>query len=394
MVLEPFEPVQSQPDTPLRILHCFRAPVGGLFRHVCDLAREQVAMGHKVGLICDATTGGSAAEGRLGPLQAEFTLGVHRVPMGRQPGISDLKALNQIVRYAKLLGAEVLHGHGAKGGAYARFAAQLLRRKNGHIAAFYTPHGGTLHYAPDSLEGRLFFAVERHLETSTAAIFFESAYAMRTYEEKIGSPRCPHLVVLNGLQPSEFNPISPAGDATDFVFIGELRSLKGVDVLIEAIGAVEGATLTIVGDGPDRSAFAAFAKKRAPNRITFRDAEPARQAFPRGRCLVVPSRAESLPYIVLEAAAAAVPIIATDVGGIPEILPKNMLVPADDAGALTESLQRFLEDEKEAKARAAMLVETIKDHFPVEKMASTITRTYSECTPFIASNARLARKRR
>jgi hypothetical protein len=46
----------------MRILHCLRAPVGGLFRHVTDLARQQVADGHQVGIIADSTTGGSAAE--------------------------------------------------------------------------------------------------------------------------------------------------------------------------------------------------------------------------------------------------------------------------------------------------------------------------------------------
>src|SRR5262245_61233714 len=54
----------------LRILHVLRAPVGGLFRHVCDLAEEQTKMGHQVGVICDAGTGGEQAEAaleRLGP---------------------------------------------------------------------------------------------------------------------------------------------------------------------------------------------------------------------------------------------------------------------------------------------------------------------------------------
>jgi hypothetical protein len=54
--------------TPLNILHVFRAPVGGLFRHVLDLAREQIARGHRVGLIADSTTGGARAEAVLGEL--------------------------------------------------------------------------------------------------------------------------------------------------------------------------------------------------------------------------------------------------------------------------------------------------------------------------------------
>ena len=50
--------------TPLRIVHVFRAPVGGLFRHVVDLATAQTAVGHKVGIVCDASTGGTY-EGKI-----------------------------------------------------------------------------------------------------------------------------------------------------------------------------------------------------------------------------------------------------------------------------------------------------------------------------------------
>ena len=51
---------------PLNILHVFRAPVGGLFRHVLDLSREQIARGHRVGLIADLRTGGRAPMTRCG----------------------------------------------------------------------------------------------------------------------------------------------------------------------------------------------------------------------------------------------------------------------------------------------------------------------------------------
>ena len=54
--------------TPLNILHVFRAPVGGLFRHVLDLAHEQIARGHRVGLIADSNTGGARADEVLGEL--------------------------------------------------------------------------------------------------------------------------------------------------------------------------------------------------------------------------------------------------------------------------------------------------------------------------------------
>ena len=67
---------------------------------------------------------------------------------------------------------------------------------------------------------------------------------------------------------------------------------------------------------------------------------PARQAFALGRIMVVPSRAESFPYIVLEAAAAGKSLIATGVGGIPDMFGPlaERLIPPDDCGALERAL--------------------------------------------------------
>src|SRR5690606_30031512 len=101
-------------------LHVFRAPVGGLFRHVCDLALEQTARGHAVGLIADRTTGGENAERALATLGRKLGLGVSRIPMSRHAGWSDVAAVRYVATHAKQLNVAVVHGHGAKGGAFAR----------------------------------------------------------------------------------------------------------------------------------------------------------------------------------------------------------------------------------------------------------------------------------
>ncbi len=83
-------------------------------------------------------------------------------------------------------------------------------------------------------------------------------------------------------------------------------------------------------------------------------AMPARQAQTLGRIMVVPSRAESLPYVVLEAAAAGMPMITTQVGGIPEIYGPltDTLVPPEDAGALAKAIARAI-DQPDATADIA-----------------------------------------
>src|SRR5579871_2835392 len=125
--------------TMLRILHVLRAPVGGLFRHVVDLASGQAARGHQVGLIADASTGGAQAEAVLADLSKSLPLGLSRVPMSRGIGFSDLAAVAHVGARIAAVRPDVVHGHGAKGGAYARLA-------RGRAVRAYTPHGGSLHY--------------------------------------------------------------------------------------------------------------------------------------------------------------------------------------------------------------------------------------------------------
>ena len=214
-------------------------------------------------------------------------------------------------------GADVLHGHGAKGGAYARLTGRGAIR-------VYTPHGGSLHYGRASA-GR---AALPHARTGADGAHRtvpvrERATAATRSPPKSARRRSLVRVVHNGVTQAEFADIAPQPDATDVVFIGELRHLKGVDVLIDALAilARDGRTsATIIGAGPDAEQFRAQAERLGlGSSIRFLGAMPARDGFSRGRVMVAPSRAESLPYIVLEAAAAAVPLITTNVGGIPEV---------------------------------------------------------------------------
>ena len=110
----------SYAPTSLKIVHMLRAPLGGLFRHVVDVARGQVERGHRVGLIVDSTTGGANAEATLAELAPRLALGIQRVPITRELNPRDLRALRSISKRISALAPNVLHGHGAKGAALAR----------------------------------------------------------------------------------------------------------------------------------------------------------------------------------------------------------------------------------------------------------------------------------
>jgi glycosyltransferase involved in cell wall biosynthesis len=368
--------------TKLRILHCLRAPVGGLFRHVRDLAARQARQGHAVGVLCDATAQDRLTEVRLDALSEHLELGLHKTPMARNIGLSDLSATRTTHNLARAMQIDILHGHGAKGGAYARLAARRMRANGLAPRAIYTPHGGSLHYSPASLPGFIFMALERRLLRQTDAIVFESAFARSRFIERVGKPSCLTPVIHNGLEDSEFAPIAPRPDATDFVFVGELRELKGVRTLLQAlerINRTRETSATIVGDGPDREAFESLSGELGlETRVTFTGAMPAPEAFELGRCLVMPSHAESLPYVVLEAAAAAVPLIATEVGGIPEIVAgtDTPLIPPGDAETLADAMAAALAEPKSLNDRATRLRTSLAERFSAGGMAEAIEDAY------------------
>jgi glycosyltransferase involved in cell wall biosynthesis len=365
---------------PLNILHVLRAPVGGLFRHVVDLAREQAVRGHRVGMIADSSTGNARSGEILGELAPSLAFGLTRVPMRRQPGPGDAAVLAHVMRRMAQAQADVVHGHGAKGGAFARLAF-----KGRGAVRVYTPHGGSLLFDNDTLAGRIYLTTEKLLMRRGDLFLFESGFAAETFERKIGRPRSLVRIVHNGVTPAEFEPVAAAPDATDLLFMGEMRMLKGIDVLIDAIALIRRdgreVTATLVGDGADSKAFHAQVERLGlGGLVRFRTAMPARAAQALGRIMVVPSRLESLPYVVLETAAAGKPLVATRVGGIPEIFGPlaEDLVPPDDAPSLAKAILRVLDRPDWAAGAAETLRGRVAASFSLQSMTDGVLTAYRE----------------
>ncbi|MGQ0456782.1 MAG: glycosyltransferase family 4 protein [Hyphomicrobium sp.] len=368
---------------PMRILHCLRAPVGGLFRHVIDLASRQAELGHAVGILADSNAGDSLTGPRLDAIAPLMRLGVVRIPIPRQPGIGDLSAARSVAAHARRLGVDVLHGHGAKGGAYARLASVPLRFTNVRPKVFYTPHGGSLNMTSGPLASRMLLGVERRLEPLSDGLIFESQFAANAYAARVGRAHVPIRVIHNGLAPADFDLAAADASATDLLFIGELRDIKGVDVLIDAIADVNrdrSVTATIVGAGPDGATL----QKKVNDaglavHIRFLGALPARTAFRHGRIVVVPSLKESFPYVVLEAAAAGLPLIATNVGGIPEILAGSdtPMIEAGSRAALSVAIRQALADPERARERALRLRHRVSQALTVDAMTASVLDFYA-----------------
>ena len=370
---------------PLRILHVLRAPVGGLFRHVLDVARGQLSRGHSVGLVADSFTGGAAADLLLGELEPRLGLELLRLPMHRNPAASDAGLIWRIARHIGRLEPDVVHGHGSKGGLYARMSS--IVPGGGGPLRVYTPHGGSLNYKPGTTTSLVFMQAERLMASRTHLFLFESTFVADRYRRSVGEPSGSWRVVHNGIAPAEFVPVETAPSAADIVYVGELRTAKGIDTLLAAMARASQTmngriTAILAGSGPDEAYLVDLARRLGlSDCVTFAGLVPARQAFGLGRLLVVPSRAESLPYVVLEAAGARIPIIATKVGGIPEIFGPycdRLLAPDDVPGLAARIAADLSLPEVQRAADAMCLAKSVEARFSLDGMVDAVVDAYRD----------------
>ena len=364
----------------LRIVHCFRSPVGGIFRHVRDLVTAQAAAGHEVGIICDSSTGGALEERYFEEIGGALSLGVARLPIKRHIGPGDIAAGWRTYRLIKALRPDVLHGHGAKGGALARTFGSLLRVQRYRVARLYSPHGGVLHYDPATLKGKALFSMERLLTRFSDHVLFVSDHERRTFFEKVGRPKTPTSMVHNGLNEAEFVPVAAAPDAADLLYVGMMRDLKGPDIFIDALAEASrqlGRPLSavMVGDGDDLPSDQAQAAALGLA-VRFLPPMPAREAFALGRVIVVPSRAEAMPYIVLVALAAGKTMISSAVGGIPEIFaPASPALVEPAVESVAAAMAAAMRDEG---AFAALMPprDELRTRFGADMIAENVEKAY------------------
>jgi glycosyltransferase involved in cell wall biosynthesis len=361
----------------MRILHVFRAPVGGLFRHVRDLARGQSELGHDVGMLCDSTTGGGVADALLNAALPHCSLGIKRIEISRLPGLGDVSATLKTKAHGRDIGADIIHCHGAKGGLYGRLAARALG-----VPSVYTPHGGSLHYRWLAFPGVVFLATEWVFARFGTGLIFVCAFERQSFADKIGFAGKANTIVYNGLWPEEFVPVVPDHHSADVLFMGDMRMLKGVDVLLDAlalVGRKRSISANLVGDGPDLAQFQMQAGKLGlSDRVKFLGRLPTAAALRCGKLLVMPSRAESFPYVVLEAAAGRIPMIASNVGGIPEVLPPENLCPPGNADALARHIDMALAIPQSTAQTAAALADEVKSRFGAAQMAKNVLSFYAE----------------
>ena len=150
-------------------------------------------------------------------------------------------------------------------------------------------------------------------------------------------------------------------DGQTLVFAGRLAPQKSLDVALEALRDCEGVSLVLAGDGPERQGLEELAERLGvAGRARFLGAQPRETVFElltAADAVVLSSSWENFPHAVVEGLAAGTPVIATDVGGVGEVLTdevNGLLVPHQDVAALAGAIRRFFGDEElRARLRAA-----------------------------------------
>jgi glycosyltransferase involved in cell wall biosynthesis len=160
-------------------------------------------------------------------------------------------------------------------------------------------------------------------------------------------PGLPVDVVMNGVPLSACPPDPEPGNQPPLVIaIGRLVPVKGFDVLLRAWADVPSARLLIVGDGPERAVLEAQARHLGvSSRVTFAGFRPdVRALLATADLMVIASRREGLPLVLVEALQARRPVVSTAVGGMLGFLPPETLVPAENPVALAVTVNTALAD--------------------------------------------------
>lgn len=195
-------------------------------------------------------------------------------------------------------------------------------------------------------------------------------------------------------------PATAPGDG--LVFAGRLSREKGVDVLIEAVGRMSSETrLSVAGDGPERAALETLAERVAPGRVRFhgRLGKADLQRLVGGSAIsVVPSRwHENQPMTILESFGAGVPVVATDLGGMPELVRDGLdgaVVPAGDPAILAATLARLLADPEGTHRMGVRARARVESDFSIETHLKLLDEVYAEAHERAAARRTDARSTR
>lgn len=306
----------------------------------------------------------------------------------------DLVALWQLTGLFRRERPAIVHTHTSKAGALGRLAARIA----GVPVVVHTPHGHVYHGHFGRFRSRLFLLVERWLaRTTTAMIALTEAERDDHLSLHVGS-RGTFAVIPSGIDVGRFQRVDvgiggrPPGTAYPegaFVIgsVGWLTPVKGHAVLIEALARLKpahpSAHLVLIGTGAMREDLRRLAERLgvAPSVEFLGMRTDVPDCLAAMSCFVLPSYNEGMGRALVEAMAAARPVVASRVGGIPAIVEDRrtgLLVPPGDADKLAEAIAELIDHPDTARALALAARERIDERFSVAAMVRAVEDCYDE----------------
>jgi glycosyltransferase involved in cell wall biosynthesis len=336
----------------LRILLIVESSAGGTGRHVLDLAEGFIARGHRVVLVHSTIRIDRLFRRRLESIHG---LDCVALPMRMAPHPADFKAVRVIRKlHAEFGPFDIIHGHSSKGGALARLAALGTPAR-----AFYTLHGlNSMDPGMSWLKSRSYLAIEKLLAMRTQGIIAVSPEEARA-AALVGLASEKIRTIPNGLDELTLSSRQAArrrmgvGDRETVIgFVGRLVEQKAPEILLEAFAIaatfVSSARLAVVGGGPLSSALVALSQRLGiEDKIVWLGERDAREVLSGFDIFALSSRKEGMPYVILEAMSAGLPLVATSSSGVELLIDpaaNGIVVPPDNAAAFGEALVRLLKD--------------------------------------------------
>jgi glycosyltransferase involved in cell wall biosynthesis len=359
----------------MKLLHILApGPIAGLERSALASARALEAHGHDVTLaVVSETRKPDAAEAFVGLARADGL----RCRVMTSRGRADPRLLLDMRSFVSRGHFDVVHSHSYKTLAYL----SAFRRWLPPLVATY--HGATSH----TRTVRLYEWIERTLFNRVDCLFVVSHGAVDALERH-GRLRCRVAVVPNmisGAVPSPSRRRARAGAPIELLCLGRLSVEKGADVLVTALAELKTRhpfRLTIVGDGPARASLEEMAARCGiGEHVSFEGFQADVAPYLRASdLLVMPSRTEAMPMALIEAAASGLPVVASNVGGIPEIVTsgKNgVLVPPDSPSALSAAIAEVAVDLERFRREARSLRKTILEAYGPDRWVARAVEEYS-----------------
>lgn len=384
------------PLEPVRVMRVIaRLNMGGPALHVSYLSAGLIERGYETTLVS-----GTLARGESSMSFVADNLGVRVVPLaelGRE--ISPVRDVVAAWKLAKLIRKErpqILHTHTAKAGTIGRLAA-LMSGPARPAVVVHTFHGHVLRGYFDPFRAAAFRLLEKGLARASTALVAVSPEVRDELVRLHVAPESKFVVVRLGIELEKRVHADPGlreesrrllGVTPHRFFVGWVGRMTGVkrvdDVLLGFARLREqgvDAVLGLIGDGPDRDGMERKAKELGVIRHCLflgyqEEVAPYYAAFD---AVMLPSANEGTPVSVIESLAAGVPVVATRVGGVPDVVrdgEDGYLVDAGDFTALGDRLADLARDPERRRAMGAAARSRILERYAVDRLIGDIDDLY------------------